>query len=81
MKVVEGDIVLVDPSLTYDYHPFSLESRVAIVLWNGYNGQPLLTSLGKWEPYWDLYSSISKVIGHIDLDVTLRKSLEEFNHE
>lgn len=70
-KPQEGDIVIIDESLTYKY--FAVKPYKALVIWNGFNGQPLVTPLDRWNPVWNSYSSIAEVVGHVDLDEFIRK--------
>ena len=64
----EGDIVHVNMGLVYKH--FTKEYD-AVLLWNGYNSQPLLTKLGEYKPHWASYDEIESVIGHIDLEKAL----------
>ena len=69
MNVVEGDIVVIDESRVYSA-PCNPPYR-AIVLWNGYNNQPLITRLGTYSPVWSSYEEIVEKVGHIDLEYAL----------
>lgn len=70
-NIREGDIVLIDESLAYQYHTRKYE---ALVLWNGVNDQPLVTRLDKYCPYWTTYDQIAEIKGHIDLGKKLCQS-------
>ena len=64
MRAKTGDVVLIDESLVYK----TMNRRYkAIVLWEGFNNQPLLTEVGRYCPHWGTYKSIAEIIGHIDL--------------
>lgn len=64
MKINEGDVVLIDEGLVYNGYERKYK---AIILWKGFNNQPLLTEAGKYHPHWGTYASIADVIGHVDL--------------
>ena len=72
MMANEGDIVIIDESLEYSY--FRRRYK-ALVIFNGFNKQPLITSLGEWKPVWSSYGQIAEIVGHIDLG----KLFEEVN--
>lgn len=65
MKVIEGDICILDESVEYSY--VSHEPYEILVLWNGVNKQPLVTKTSEYKPFWTTYSQLTKVKGHIDL--------------
>lgn len=69
LKAYAGDVVLIDEGLVYKY--FSQKYK-AIVLWNGINGQPLLTEVGKWKPQWGEYETIAEVLGKVDLEEAVK---------
>lgn len=59
MNVHIGDVVV---DATY---PTTIK---AIVLWDkAPNGQPLLTGVGNYVPYWSSYDGITDVIGHVNI--------------
>lgn len=63
--VKEGDICILDESVEYSIlgeKPFGV-----LVLWNGVNGQPLVTRTNEYRPFWTTYSQLVKVVRHIDL--------------
>ena len=70
MTVHEGDVVQIDLSLEYG-NVFTRRYK-AVVLWNGFNGQPLFTEVGKYKPHWGTYGEIESVIGHIDLEQAVK---------
>lgn len=78
-RFTEGDIVHVNTGLVFKH--FTKEYD-AVLLWNGYNNQPLLTELDKYRPHWASYNEIESVIGHIDLEKALvDQLLSELNHK
>ena len=65
MIVKEGDICSLDESVEYSIlgeKPFEV-----LVLWNGVNGQPLVTRTNEYRPFWTTYSQLVEVVSHIDL--------------
>ena len=79
-EIREGDIVQIDASLEYEHFKRKCQ---AVVIWKGFNGQPLVTEIGKWSPTWETYTVIAEVIGHVDLNQAvwcqLKNALEEKN--
>lgn len=68
MKADEGDIVIIDESLEYT---FCTQRYKALIIFNGFNNQPLITRLDGWRPIWGSYGQIAEIIGHIDLNDVL----------
>lgn len=69
MRAKTGDVVLIDESLVYKTMNCKYK---AIVLWDSFIGQPLLTEVGKYHPHWGTYESIAEIIGHIDLQQVVK---------
>lgn len=67
--VKEGDVCMLDESVEYSINP--KEPFYVIVLWNGMNGQPLVTKCDKYNPFWSTYSQLTKKVSHIDMDSVL----------
>lgn len=70
-RIREGDICTLDKSVDYlntEIPPFQV-----LVLWNGVNGQPLVTKLTEYRPFWTTYSQLTEVERHIELDSWLEK--------
>ena len=70
-RIREGDICTLDESVEFLHiarPPFQV-----LVLWNGINGQPLVTKLTEYSPFWTTYSQLTKVERHIELDSWLEK--------
>lgn len=65
--VSEGDVVTIHHA-SWDYSKRIGEPFEAIVLWGGIHGQPLVTKMGEYRPFWSTYASIVKIDGHINLD-------------
>jgi len=63
--VKEGDICILDESVEYSI--LSEKPFEVLVLWNGVNGQPLVTRTNEYRPFWTTYSQLVEVAGHIDL--------------
>ena len=69
MKAKNGDVVQINEGLVYHG---STRKYKAIVLWDSFTGQPLLTEVGKYKPHWGTYESIAEIIGHIDLEQAVK---------
>ena len=69
IKPNTGDVVHINMGLAY--HGYKQEYD-AIVLWNSFNGQPLLTRTGEYKPFWGSYNEIESIIGHIDMKGALK---------
>ena len=65
--VSEGDVVTIHDA-SWDCSKRIGEPFEAIVLWCGIHGQPLVTKIGEYKPFWSSYPSIVKIDGHINLD-------------
>lgn len=68
-SVCEGDVVQIDESIVCTTGGPKYK---AIVLWKGFNNQPLLTQVGEYRPHWGTYKSIADVIGHVDLEKAVK---------
>lgn len=75
----EGDIVVIDESRKYKNS--GIKPYKALVIWNGFNGQPLVTPLDHWNPGWNSYSSIIEVVDHVDLSTLLGRRGEEMANQ
>ena len=69
MKITNGDIVEIDEGLVYKG---CICNYTAVVLWKGFNNQPLLTKVGEYRPHWGTYESIVRVVGHIDMEKAVK---------
>lgn len=71
-----GDIVEID-YIEYFTKEHINEGK-ALVLWKGFNGQPLILRLDREEyyPTWSCYEYIAKVVGHIPIWEVLKNKAE-----
>lgn len=78
-NVKPGDIVLIDTSKLSDNFVkiTNPEKYKALVIWNGFNDQPLITKLDEWRPVWSSYPEIVEVLGHINMDYCVLEAREE----
>lgn len=65
--VSEGDVVIIHDT-SWDCAKRIGEPFEAIVLWRGINGQPLVTKMGEYKPFWSSYASIVEIDRHINLN-------------
>lgn len=65
IKPQNGDIVHINMGLAY---PGCTNEYDAVVLWDGFNKQPLLTRIGEYRPFWASYDEIERITGHVDLE-------------
>ena len=65
--VSEGDVVMIQ-NTNWDYSERVGKPFKAIILWCGINGQPLITKMEEYKPFYTTYESIVKIDGHINLD-------------
>lgn len=82
MYAEQGSIVEIDEGLVYETRR-GCKKQIALVVWNGYGKQPLLSGLNRWQPYWGTYESISRILGTVDMDSVIRfyvPSVEEGNN-
>ena len=79
LNVNPGDIVLIDTSKLGDRFVkiTKPEKYQALVIWNGFNVQPLITKLDEWRPFWSTYQEIVEVLGHINMDYCVLEAREE----
>ena len=69
MTITNGDIVEIDEGLVYlGYN----RKYNAVILWKGFNNQPLLTKVGEYRPHWGTYESIVRIVGHIDMEKAVK---------
>lgn len=69
VRAKTGDVVQIDEGLVYKT---STRKYKAIILWDSFTGQPLLTEVGRYRPHWGTYNSIAEIIGHIDLQQAVK---------
>lgn len=80
MYAKQGSIVEIDEGLVYKSRQ-GCKKEIALVLWNGYGRQPLLSELKKWKPYWGTYESISRILGTVDMDSIVRFYVSVFEEK
>ena len=80
MYAEQGSIVEIDEGLVYKSRQ-GCEKYTALVVWNGYGNQPLLSSPYRWKPYWGTYESISRILGTVDMDSMVRSYVQTFEEE
>ena len=72
----DGDIVEID--YIDEFTKEHIKEGKALVLWKGFNNQPLIIRLSreKYYPIWSCYEHISKVVGHIPIWEILKDKAE-----
>jgi len=75
-EIRDGDIVEID--YIEEFTKEHINEGKALVLWRGFNNQPLIIRLDKKEyyPMWSCYEHISKVVGHIPIGQILKEQAE-----
>lgn len=75
-EIREGDIVEID--YIEEYTKEHINEGKALVIYKGYNHQPLIMRLDseEYSPTWDCYEHISKVVGHIPIGEILKEQTE-----
>lgn len=68
-KPKTGDVVHINMALAYPGYKLEYD---AVILWNSFNNQPLITKVGEYRPHWASYSEIESIIGHIDLNKAVK---------
>ncbi len=74
-EIREGDIVEID--YITEFTKEHINEGKALVIWKGFNNQPLVRKLSTKITIWDCYEHIAKVIGHIDLEDYMDKALQQ----
>ena len=80
-EIRDGDIVEID--YIAEFTKEHINEGKALVLWKGFNHQPLIIRLGREEyhPIWTCYEHISKVVGHIPIGEILKDKAESEDKE
>jgi len=78
-EIREGDIVEID--YITEYTKVHVNEGKALVIWKGFNKQPLVRKLDTKTTTWDCYEHISKVVGHIDIEGYIDKVLNTVDSE
>ena len=68
-EIREGDIVEID--YIGEFTKEHINEGKALVIWKGYNNQPLVRYLNTKTMGWTCYEHIARVVGHSDLDKVL----------
>jgi hypothetical protein len=75
-EIRAGDIVEID--YITEFTKEHINEGKALVIWRGFNNQPLIMRLDREEyfPVWTSYKHISKVVGHIPIGEILKEQAE-----
>ena len=65
-EIREGDIVEID--YITEFRKEHINEGKALVIWKGFNNQPLVRKLNTRATIWTSYEHIARVIGHTDID-------------
>ena len=72
-EIREGDIVEID--YIAEFTKEHINEGKALVIWKGYNNQPLVRKLNTKKTIWTCYEHIARVVGHIDIEDYMDKAL------
>lgn len=72
-EIREGDIVEID--YITEYTKEHINEGKALVIWRGFNRQPLVRKLNTKTTIWTSYERIAKVVGHVDIEDYMDKVL------
>lgn len=72
-EIREGDIVEID--YIAEFTKEHIDEGKALVIWKGNNNQPLVRKLNTRKTIWTCYEHIARVIGHIDIEGYMDKTL------
>lgn len=72
-EIREGDIVEIDYITKFTKE--HINEGKALVIWKGFNHQPLVRKLNKKTIGWTCYEYIARVVGHIDIEGYMDKAL------
>ena len=77
-EIMSGHIVNID--YITEFTKKHIREGLALVLWCGYNGQPLVLYFSDLEkniyrPCWECYEHIESIRGHINLDELIKNEL------
>lgn len=77
----DGDIVEIDYITKYTKE--HIDEGKALVLWKGFNHQPLIMRLDteEYSPTWSCYEHIARVVGHIPIGEILKEQAESEDKE
>ena len=74
-----GDIVEID--YIEDYTKEHINEGKALVIWKGFNNQPLVRKLNTRATVWTCYEYIARVIGQIDIERYMDDALKTAESE
>ena len=74
-EIREGDIVEID--YIEEFTKEHINEGKALVIWKGFNHQPLVRKLNTKTTIWTCYEHIARVVGHIDIEGYMDKALEQ----
>ena len=74
-EIREGDIVEID--YITEFTKEHVNEGKALVIWKGFNNQPLVRKLNTKRMTWDCYEHIAKVVGHIDIKSYMDRVVEQ----
>ena len=74
-EIREGDIVEID--YIAEFTKEHVNEGKALVLWKGNNNQPLVRKLNTKTTTWICYEHIAKVVGYVDIEFYMDKTLRE----
>lgn len=74
-KIREGDIVEID--YIAEFTKEHINEGKALVIWKGFNCQPLVRKLNTRTTIWTCYEDIARVVGHIDIEGYMDNALNE----
>ena len=78
-EIREGDIVEID--YITEYTKEHINEGKALVIWKGFNHQPLVRKLNTRTTIWTCYEDIARVVGHIDIEGYMDKALNTAENE
>lgn len=78
-EIKEGDIVEID--YIEEYTKEHINEGKALVIWKGFNHQPLVRKLNTRATIWTSYEHIAKVIGHIDIKKYMDEALSKVDEK
>ena len=78
-EIKEGDIVEIE--YITEFTKEHINEGKALVIWKGFNHQPLVRKLNTKTTVWTCYEHIARVVGHIDIEGYMDKALEQQPYE
>ena len=78
-EVRVGDIVEID--YIEKFTKKHINEGKALVIWKGFNHQPLVRKLNTRATAWTCYENIARVVGHIDIEGYIDNALDKAKSE